>query len=47
MKKIEAILATDGPASPELLAIGKKIGMVTHFMAAILILAMFFMVVQP
>ena len=47
MKKIDAILAADGPASPELVAIGKKIGMATHFMAAILILAMFFMVVQP
>ncbi len=47
MKKIEAILATDGPGSPELVAIGKKISMVTHFMAAILTIAMIFMVVQP
>jgi uncharacterized membrane protein len=47
MKKIEAILAADGPASPELVAIGKKIGMASHFMAAILTIAMFFMIVQP
>lgn len=47
MRKIEAILAADGPGSPELVAISKKIGMATHFMAAILTIAMFFMVVQP
>lgn len=47
MTKIEAILATDGPASPELVAIGKKIAMASHFMAAILTIAMFFMVVKP
>jgi uncharacterized membrane protein len=47
MKKIEAIMASDGPGSPELAAIGKKISMATHFMAAILTLAMFFMVIQP
>ena len=47
MKKIEAILAADGPTSPELLAIGKKVGMASHFMAGILTIAMFYMVVQP
>jgi len=47
MKKIEAILASDGPGSPELAAMGKKISMATHFMAAVLTLAMFFMVIQP
>jgi uncharacterized membrane protein len=47
MKQIEAILASDGPGSHELMAISKKIGMATHFMAAILTIAMFFMVVQP
>ena len=47
MKKIEAILATDGPGSPELVEIGKKISMVTHLMAAILTIAMIVMVVQP
>ena len=47
MNKIEAILAADGPGSPKLMPISKKIGMATHFMAAILTIALFFMVVQP
>lgn len=47
MKKIEAILAADGPGSPALAEIGKKVGMATHFMAAILTIAMFFMIIQP
>jgi uncharacterized membrane protein len=47
MKKIEAILAADGPGSPEIAAIGKKISMATHLMAAILTIAMIVMVVQP
>jgi uncharacterized membrane protein len=47
MKKIEAILASEGPGSPELAAIAKKNTMVTHLMAGILTIAMIFMVVQP
>lgn len=47
IKQIETILASDGPTSPKLAAIGKQISMATHFMASILTIAMVLMVIKP